>query len=122
MQDCWIKITKEDITCRYFKPEWTALKKLCETLYEFPDCGAGGPLHILLDDDNLRDDDIMFCLEQCLKTIEKPGSVLGVHICHEYLKMPMRERMLFDWYWCGSKLSCCGDCSECEYLKEDDYI
>lgn len=102
--------------CKYFKPEWDALKKLCKKLYGFPYCGSGGPLHILLDDNNVDDCFIEYCLEQCLTFPEKPESLLGMLICYEYLKMPMRDRLLFDWYWCGSELECCGDCDKCEYL------
>lgn len=115
-----VELTMDDIRCRYFKPEWNALKTLCKTLYGLPYCGSGGPLHILLDDNNLRDEDITFCLEQCLESPEKPESVLGIHICYEYLKMSMRDRMLFDWYWCGSNLACCGDCRKCEYVEENE--
>lgn len=106
-------------TCKYFKPEWDGLKILCKKLYGFPDCCSGGPLHILLDDNNLRDGDIEFCLDRCLEFPEKPESLLGMLICYEYLKMPMRDRLLFDWYWCGSKLECYGDCNKCAYLEEE---
>lgn len=102
--------------CKYYKPEYDALKILCKKLYGFPDCRSGGPLHILLDDGNVEDCFVEYCLEICLKFQEKPESLLGMLICYEYLKLSFEERQVFDWYWNGSKLACCGNCSECEYL------
>jgi len=37
------------------------LDVLRETLYSEPSCGCGGPLHIILDDHNTRDSDLVFC-------------------------------------------------------------
>lgn len=36
-------------------------------LYSIPDCEVGGPLHIVLDDNNIRDNDILWCIEECFK-------------------------------------------------------
>ena len=36
-------------------------------LYSIPDCETGGPLHIVLDDNNVRDNDILWCIEECFK-------------------------------------------------------
>ena len=102
--------------CKYYKPEWDALKRMCKILYGFEYCASGGPLHIVLDDGNVEDCFVEYSLEQCLKFPQKPESLLGMLICYEYLKMTLEEREVFDWYWNGSKLGCCGDCSRCEYL------
>lgn len=104
--------------CLYFKPEWVALKTLCETLYKIDGCGAGGLLHIVLDDNNIENRHIHYCLDQCAKNYYKPEANLGMLICYELLKMPMNERKVFDWYRCGSTLDCCGNCKECEYLED----
>ncbi len=43
------------------------LKPLVERIrafYELPDCSAGGPLHIVLDDTNVEDDHIEWCLNE----------------------------------------------------------
>ena len=104
--------------CRYYKPEMDVLKGLCNDLYKLPDCGAGGMLHIMLDDNNVRLEDVAYCLRECLLHPEEPEAEIGINICHEYLKMTFTERMIFDWYWMGSDLQCCGNCEECEYLKE----
>lgn len=101
--------------------EFIALKKLCKTFYTLPGCGAGGPLHILLDDDNYRDGDIEFCIQQCLFHPEPTIMALGLMICHEYLKMPMKTRAIFDAYWSDRDMECCEACEECDYITDDDW-
>lgn len=105
--------------CKYHKPHMDILKQYCTLLYTLDGCGAGGMLHIVLDDNNIDDDDIYYCLKECVHHPEKPEAVLGTLICNEYLKMTKEERLVFDWYWCGSDLECCGNCEKCEYLDED---
>lgn len=105
--------------CKYYNPNMDALKKLCETLYSLPECSVGGNLHILLDDDNYDDHSILFCLKECSLNPEHPGSLIGSLICHEYLKMNMEERSVFDWYWNGHDLECCGRCVSCELIGKE---
>lgn len=108
--------------CMFFNKDMIALKRLCKTLYSLEGCGAGGNLHILLDDDNYDDDSILWCLEECLKHPEHPSSMIGIVICHEYLKMSMQERIIFDWYWNGADVECSFEqaihgCHKCEYME-----
>lgn len=111
---------EETKMCRYFKSSMIELLEYCRKLYELDGCAAGGPLHILLDDDNYEDADIMFCLRECLAHPEHPGSRIGFNICQEYLKMSMEERSLFDWMWNGFSGECSytepDDCDYCEYI------
>ena len=37
--------------------------ELAKELYSHEGCEVGGPLHIVLDDDNVRNSDILWCLE-----------------------------------------------------------
>lgn len=37
---------------------------LVETLYSLPQHGVGGHLHIVLDDGNVQDDDLAYCLDR----------------------------------------------------------
>lgn len=39
------------------------LNALVKVLYEQPNCLCGGPLHILIDDGNVRDCDLVFCYQ-----------------------------------------------------------
>lgn len=105
--------------CKYYNPNMDALKKLCETLLTLPGCGAAGNLHILLDDDNYDDESLLFCLKECSLHPEHPSSAIGVLICYEYLKMSIEERSVFDWYWCGNNLECCGNCDKCALISDD---
>jgi len=107
--------------CKYYNPNMEVLKKLCETLYKLPGCGAGGNLHILLDDDNFDDESILFCIKECSLHPEHPSSTIGAIICLEYLKMSMEERLVFDWYWNGWDAECPieGKCRHCGYIDED---
>jgi hypothetical protein len=110
--------------CAYFldnKGTMTMLKRLCKEFYRLPECGAGGPLHILLDDDNYDSGSIMFCLRECLNHPNDSVRTLGIIICKEYLRMNMVERAVFDSYWCGQKLDCCVDCQACDLLVNDHH-
>lgn len=119
--------------CKYYKPYMDTLKVLCEQFYTLRDCGAGGPLHILLDDDNYDISSIHFCINYCMGEIKRREHfdqhtcILGLMICNEYAKMTLEERAVFDSYLCGYKLDCCGNCEECdllgdtyEYMKEKE--
>ena len=92
--------------CKYYHPLMDTLKTLCQKFYKLPDCECGGPLHILLDDDNFEDTHIKFCLEQCDKCPNKEVAELGKIICNAYLNMSMKERSVFDWFWNGNRLNC----------------
>lgn len=107
--------------CKYYNRRFDTLLKHCKRLYELEGCSAGGPLHILLDDDNYDDNCINFCLAQSLKHPDREVSKIGARICREYLKMSMEERSLFDWYWCGSDLECeWSSCEVCPFIGNDD--
>ena len=106
--------------CKFYKKDFFEdLLAECRAFYELPECGCGGPLHILLDDDNFTDDDILFCLDQCCDAEDPEVKNLGLAICHRYLLMSDYERSAFDWFWNGNDLVCkrdgaCEGCYICE--------
>lgn len=107
--------------CKYFQKETMHdLLVECTRLYLKPGCGAGGLLHILLDDDNFDTDSINFCLEACRAHPERPESKLGEEICLKYLEFTLEERAAFDSYWCGQDMQCpeCDNCEGCDILGE----
>lgn len=121
--------------CKYYKPYMDTLKKLCKQYHQLDNCCSGGPLHVLLDDDNYDIGSVHFCMEHCFEGLEaqtscgssysKPAYLLGIMICNEYAKMSLEERATFDAYCCGETLECKGDCEDCsirgelyEYMKE----
>lgn len=80
--------------CQYYTKHLETIFGYIKCLYEIEGCGAGGLLHILLDDDNLDDSSISYCLAECIKHPEREESKLGALICEEYLKLNEHERKL----------------------------
>lgn len=107
--------------CKYYKPEMEELLQMCRLLYHMPECGAGGLLHILLDDNNYDDLSIAYCLKACLLNREREEAFLGIEICLRYLKLTMEERSVFDCIWNGQSEICSFDpakCEQCEKLAD----
>jgi len=118
--------------CKYYKPYMDTLKFIIKRYYELESCACGGPLHILLDDDNYDLDSIHFCINHCFEDLwkrqidDKPwhtkeANILGIMICNEYAKMSLAERAIFDSYLNGSDLRCCGDCNKCPHLDNEHH-
>jgi hypothetical protein len=111
------------------------LRKMCENYYEYiGGCSAGGPLHILLDDNNYDIGSIQFCIDYCFEHLKSAASgdtscskdacLLGIMICNEYAKMSLEQRACFDSYLCGYDLDACcddyeGDCEHCCIFDND---
>ena len=114
--------------CKYWNPHMNTVLEYCRCLYKIDGCGAGGSLHILLDDDNYDTDSVVFCLKECLAHPEKEESELGRMICEEFLKMSIKERILFLNVWTGRVIRCeetgkvnCEDCEEVyDWLSDYD--
>jgi hypothetical protein len=51
--------------------------KLSRAYYNMPGNGAGGSLHIVLDDGNIEVDHVRFCLEWAADRNDKPGVKLA---------------------------------------------
>lgn len=101
--------------CRLYHKHLDTIREYISCLYHLEDCCTGGLLHIVLDDFNLEDGDIQWCLEQCESNPEKEEAEIGKLICKELLKLPMSERRLVcEWNW-RITLYCRNPtkCSEC---------
>ena len=84
--------------CKYFKPEMKNLHEFILCFYELDGCCTGGPLHIVTDDFNIDDNDIMFCLKHCLQEKDLVVSEMGRIICEGMLRLSDAERrMLVSW-------------------------
>ena len=113
------------MNCKYYNPHMKVIREYCRTLYGLDGCGAGGLLHVLLDDDNVNDSCISLCLKECLRHPEEPESKLGILICEEYLKLNIRERCVMDSLWCGYDIDnwkCTGDCETCELMSNLEWL
>ena len=113
--------------CIYYKPHWDTLRKIIGEYYQLEGCACGGPLHILLDDDNYDIGSVRWCIEWCFEGLTNPNSwqgsqyskeafILGIMICNEYAKMSLEERAVFDSYLNGDPLDC-GDWSSCSACR-----
>jgi hypothetical protein len=89
------------------------LLQYCKRLYQLPGCGAGGCLHILLDDNNYRDSDLEFCRKYCEENAEGEERELAIKILKIYSALSLEERTLFDNYWNGRIIEC-SDPAKCE--------
>ena len=61
---------------------------LVREYYSIPGNSAGGSLHVVLDDGNIGDDSIRFCLCECDKDSDKKGAEL----CKLLLRMSKTQR------------------------------
>lgn len=69
------------------------LNLLRAALYDQPLGGTGGPLHILLEDGNVRDSDVVHCYVTCHdESTTAAMKVLGLAILHELMFMSEAER------------------------------
>lgn len=62
---------------------------LVEAYYDKPNNGAGGNLHIVLDDGNVEDSHVEFCLNQA----RRYGDLDGVALAEILLKMSKTQRL-----------------------------
>lgn len=106
--------------CKYFKPEFEHLKCTCKAFYELEGCACGGPLHIILDEPNVEDEHIKYCMEQCIREPSLDISVLGMIICAEFMKLSLRERAVFSCYWNDYSMECRNPkpCDGCELIQD----
>lgn len=106
--------------CKYYTKRVGTLQALISCLYTMHDeefC-TGGLLHIITDDGNLRDSDIKWCLEECIKHPEREDAVLGKFICNELLQLSMEQRRLvynpsWTYEWHCDKHERCDRCPIC---------
>ena len=55
----------------------TKFYEIFRMYHEMPENGAWGNLHIVLDDGNIRDDDINFCISKAIEEKDYLGAALG---------------------------------------------
>lgn len=108
--------------CKYYDRHLETIKELISCLYDLDDCGSGGLLHILTDDDNVDDDDIALCLRECILHPEREESGIGKLICEEYLKLPIQKRRLLTNTYIGHWTCKNGrDCQNCFIKTGEDF-
>lgn len=105
--------------CKYHEPRMDLLLSYCKRLYKLPECGAGGCLHILLDDNNYDDDSLKFCRRYCKEHAEGEERILAMKILDIYSTLSLEERALFDNYWNGRNIECSDphECGTCDLIE-----
>lgn len=78
------------------------IARLIELVYAFH--GAGGDLHIVLDDGNIENSNITFCLEEIDKKNQRRGLIsfelIELAVAYLLLSVPVEDRQkAIDLYW-----------------------
>lgn len=108
--------------CKHNSDEVDYVLKLVSLLYvDLGEC-CGGMLHIVLDDGNLDDDDIQWCIDYCNKdeNVGRNDKYLCLEIAHKMLKMNEYERRLV-YYENGCVFGCNRECESCVIENEEEY-
>ena len=110
------------VDCLYYSKHLDTIRTLCNALYRIDGCCSGGMLHVVLDDDNIDDNCIRYCLTECLVHPEKEEAGLGKLICEELLKlsMPQRRMLLRIWDCDSSYCPYNHHCNSCEIFAGED--
>lgn len=106
--------------CIYWTKEVERVCVLVKVLYEELGERAGGLLHIVLDDGNLEDHNIQWCIEYCNRkeNAQRIDKDICLEIAQRMLKLSYTERMLIYYQWDGE--FCDGNCDECAIMREYD--
>ncbi len=69
---------------------------LVKAFYQKEGNGCGGNLHIVLDDGNIEDEHILFCLRQC----EAKSDTDGIILCNLLQRMSKTQRLkIYRTHW-----------------------
>ncbi len=77
-----------------WNPKITVVGKLISVLYGFDGCEEGGLLHFVIEDGNIKDDDIEYALHNCENNPDEIDAELGICICCYLSKLTLKQRAL----------------------------
>lgn len=77
--------------------------RLIEAFYKLPDNGAGGRLHIVLDDNNWERESIEWCMSEARKIGDRPAIALAAKL------LTLTDQQLRDWLGCDYCSICMKD-------------
>ena len=107
--------------CRYWSEDIEKINLLVEILYgDLREC-CGGLLHIVLDDGNLEDDHILWCISECDKreNWDRQDRLLCKRIANEMLGLTLEQRRL--WYQQSCGMKCDRNCDDCPVVTGDTW-
>ena len=110
--------------CKYFREQINDIANDIEELYSIS--SVGGCLHIVVDDDNLEDYHIQWCIDNANPNDD--DYEIGMKIAKNMLNLSMKERMLMsakynnDWCYCEqiSKTHLPLDCKNC-FIENESF-
>ena len=79
---------------KYYNPKFSPVAKMIHVLYELDGCLCGGKCHIVTDDNNIRNSDLEFVIEECNNDIHAIDSELSRAICEAMLQMTIEQRII----------------------------
>lgn len=77
-----------------WNPKITIVGKLINVLYGFDGCEQGGLCHSIIEDGNIKDNDIENVLLNCVNNPDEIDSELGICICSYLSKLTLKQRAL----------------------------
>lgn len=106
--------------CIYWSEEVKEICSLVKYLYDDLHEGAGGLLHIVLDDGNIDDDDLQWCLERCNReeNRDRHDRDVCIEIAQRMLNLSREQRTLIYYQWDGE--FCSDNCDECVITEKDN--
>lgn len=104
-----------------YNPKMKIIVDLVHILYELPDCSAGGCCHIVTDDDNIDDEDLMWVMDYCKQpeNINRIDRELSYAICEMLLQLSREQRICLFYLWNAGLLNDGVDEYRWEYLFEN---
>ena len=108
------------MNCKYWTQEVEKVVSLIKELYKKEP--AGGMLHIVVDDGNLEDEHIQWCIDYCNReeNANRHDKLMCLDIANRMLELTYEQRVLV--YYMEMSFECTGDCMKCavERAIEDD--
>ena len=104
------------MNCKYWSQDVDDVVELIKELYKIE--GAGGMLHIVVDDGNLETDHIQWCIDYCNQeeNADRRDKELCLKIAHKMLQMSYEKRVIA--YYMSHRFQCNGNCEQCAVHRE----
>ena len=102
--------------CKYWTEEVEIVVSLIKELYKSE--LAGGMLHIIVDDGNVEDEHIKWCIDYCnqAENNERSDKALCLEIANKMLHLNYEQRILA--YYMSHRFQCNGNCEQCVVHRE----
>lgn len=113
-------VEKMNTCSKHYNDNVAYVNKLVRLLYDDLGEGCGGLLHIVLDDGNIEDNHIQWCIENANKeeNQNRVDRYLSLEIAHKMLGLTIEQRKLV--YYMDMCFECDGHCFNCVIENEED--